>query len=244
MTHTQSKLWHLENINLLRSLSTSELMRLADLVTIKTAQKNQVIYFPKESSKVMFFLRSGRIKISRYSNEGREIIKGILYPGEVFGEMGIVGEENRTDFATAMDPETRMCTLNIEDFRAMMEGNPDLSLEVTKTIGDRLRNIERRLESLVFKDSKERVIDFMKEMAAKYGKKIGTEILVKHNLTHQDIANLTATSRQMVTTVLNDLKDRDLIYMERKRFLIREIDKLSYLLLKDTIGNYQPAMRA
>ena len=73
------------------------------------------------------------------------------------------------------------------------------------TIREKLRNIERRLESLIFKDARERIIDFMKEMAEKYGKKIGVEVLVKHDLTHQDMANLTATSRQTVTTVLNDL---------------------------------------
>ncbi len=108
-----------------------------------------------------------------------------------------------------------------------MQANSLLSMAVTKNIGEKLRNIERRLESLIFKDARERIIDFMKEMAAKYGKAIGVEILVKHDLTHQDIANLTATSRQTVTTVLNDLKEKNLIYMERKRFLIREINNLA-----------------
>tara|TARA_B110000503_G_C7166879_1_gene422354 strand:+ start:4497 stop:4910 length:414 start_codon:yes stop_codon:yes gene_type:complete len=137
--------------------------------------------------------------------------------------MGIVGEESRKDFAVAMDSETRMCTLHVDQFKKIMEANSQLSLEVTKNIGEKLRNIERRLESLIFKDARERII----EMAGKYGKKIGVEGLVKYDLTHQDIANLTATSRQTVTTVLNDLKEKDLIYMERKRFLIREIDKLA-----------------
>ncbi len=226
MTAQHSKLWHLEKINLLKDLSEDELTKLADLASVKTASKNQFIYFPKEPSKIMFFLKSGRIKIGRFSDDGKEIIKAILYPGEVFGEMGIVGEENREDFAMAMDAEARMCTLSIEDFRSMMGANSDLSLGVSRNIGEKLRNIERRLESLIFKDARERIIDFMKEMAEKYGKKIGFEVLVKHDLTHQDIANLTATSRQTVTTVLNDLKEKDLIYMERKRFLIREIDKL------------------
>ena len=108
-----------------------------------------------------------------------------------------------------------------------MQANSLLSMAVTKNIGEKLRNIERRLESLIFKDARERIIDFMKEMAAKYGKAIGAEILVKHDLTHQDIANLTATSRQTVTTVLNDLKEKNLIYMERKRFLIRELNNLA-----------------
>ena len=103
----------------------------------------------------------------------------------------------------------------------MMHENAQLSLAVTKNIGEKLRNVERKLESLIFKDARERIIDFMREMATKYGKKKSVEVLVKHDLTYQDVADLTATSRQTVTTVLNDLKEKDLIYMERKRFLIR-----------------------
>lgn len=227
MAAQNSKLWHLEQINLFKDLSDEELEELDHLTVMKTADKNQFIYFPKEPSKILFFLKAGRIKIGSYSEDGKEVIKAILYPGEVFGEMGIVGEESRKDFAVAMDSETRMCTLNVSEFKEMMNANSQLSLAVTKNIGEKLRNIERRLESLIFKDARERIIDFMKEMAQKYGKKIGVEVLVKHDLTHQDIANLTATSRQTVTTVLNDLKEKDLIYMERKRFLIRELDKLA-----------------
>lgn len=227
MTAKHSKLWNLEQINLLQHLTDDEMEKINELTEIKTADKNQFIYFPKEPSKILFFLKSGRIKIGTYSDEGKEIIKTVLYPGEVFGEMGIVGEQSRKDFAIAMDSDTRMCTLDVSQFMEMMEGNPQLSLAVTKNIGEKLRNVERRLESLIFKDARERIIDFMKVMADKYGKKIGSEILVKHDLTHQDIASLTATSRQTVTTVLNDLKEKDLIYMERKKFLIREIEKLS-----------------
>ncbi|MFT5667789.1 MAG: CRP/FNR family cyclic AMP-dependent transcriptional regulator [Vicingaceae bacterium] len=227
MAAQNSKLWHLEQINLFKNLSDKELEELDDLTVMKTADKNQFIYFPKEPSKILFFLKAGRIKIGSYSQDGKEVIKAILYPGEVFGEMGIVGEESRKDFAVAMDAGTRMCTLHVDQFVKMMHENSQLSLAVTKNIGEKLRNVERRLESLIFKDARERIIDFMKEMAIKYGKKIGVEVLVKHDLTHQDIASLTATSRQTVTTVLNDLKEKDLIYMERKRFLIRELDKLA-----------------
>ncbi|MDC1452529.1 cyclic nucleotide-binding domain-containing protein [Vicingaceae bacterium] len=84
---------------------------------------------------MLFFLKAGRIKIGSYPEDGKEIIKAILYPGEVFGEMEIVGEESRKDFAIAMDAETRMCTLNLDQFKKMMEDNAQLSLDVTKTIG-------------------------------------------------------------------------------------------------------------
>lgn len=227
MSAQQSKLWYLEQINLLKKLTDKEMRAIDELTSMKAADKNDYIFFPNEPSKILFFLKKGRIKIGSYSEDGKEIIKSILYPGEFFGEMGLVGEEKRKDFAIAMDPDTRMCTISIEEFKKIVSSNPDLSLELTKTIGEKMRRIERRLESLIFKDARQRLIDFMKEMAESYGKKIGFEILVKHDLTHQDIANLTATSRQTVTTVLNDLKEKDLIYMERNRFLIRDIDKLT-----------------
>jgi len=227
MTASQSKLWHLERINLLKNLSEEEMLKLDHRTTVRLADKNDYIYFPDEPSKVLFFLKEGRIKIGTFSKDGKEIIKAILYPGEIFGEMGIIGEKNRQDFAIAMDSNTRMCTLSIEEFKSLMNANKHLSYAVTKNIGEKLRRVERRLESLLFKEARERIVDFMKDMANSYGKMIGDEVLVKHELTHQEIANLTATSRQTVTTVLNDLKEKDIIYMERKRFLIRDLNKLA-----------------
>jgi len=69
-------------------------------------------------------------------------------------------------------------------------------------------------------------VDFLKELAEENGEQVGTEIMVKHHLTHQDIANLTASSRQTVTTVLNELRSKNLIYFERKKFLIRSLEEL------------------
>ncbi len=145
MASQNSKLWHLERINLLRDLSEAELREMDEKTVMKTVEKNQFVYFPKEPSKILFFLKKGRIKIGRYSDDGKEIIKAILYPGEVFGEMGIIGESERKDFALAMDNDTRMCTISIDEFREIMNNNQHLSLEVTKNIGEKLRYIERGL---------------------------------------------------------------------------------------------------
>jgi CRP-like cAMP-binding protein len=222
----ETRLWHLENFNLLESLSSDEKMKMAEMIRDKSIKKGEYIYFPEEASKNIYFLKEGRVKIGSYSDDGKEIIKAILQPGEIFGELSLVGEEKRTDFAQAMDNKVVICSMQMQDMEMMMQKNASLNFKVTKLIGFRLRKVERRLESLIFKDARTRIIEFIKDMAQEQGKKIGSEILVKHFLTHQDIANLTATSRQTVTTVLNDLKEKDLIYMERNKFLIRDIDKL------------------
>ncbi len=227
MSSVHSKIWYLEQINLLRDLTEDELELVSDKTVMRTTKKNQYIYFPQEPSKVVFFLKAGRVKIGTYSDDGKEIIKTIIQPGEIFGELGIAGEETRKDFAIALDDNVRMCAINVDDIKSMMNNNPDLSMEITKVIGERLMRVNRQLESLIFKDANTRVIDFIKEMAEQQGIPIGKEVLLKHNLTHQDIANLTATSRQTVTTVLNTLKSKDRIHLERNKILIRDMNLLT-----------------
>lgn len=222
----ESKLWHLENFNLLKALSILEKMKMAKKARDSSVKKNDYIYFPEDPSSSIFFLKKGRVKIGSYSDDGKEVIKAILEPGEIFGEMSLVGESKRKDFAKALDNNVRLCTISMSDMEEMMKGNSGLSLKVTKLIGFRLQKIERRLESLIFKDARTRIIDFIVDLGREKGKDIGNEKLVKHHLTHQDIANLTATSRQTVTTILNELKDQNLIHLERNQFLIRDIEKL------------------
>lgn len=221
-----SKLWYLEKISLLDDLSEGELKEMEEKTTMKTAEKDSYIYFPHEPSKVVFFLKEGRVKIGTYSEDGKEVIKTILYPGEMFGELGLAGYETRNDWAKAMDDNVRFCTLSVEDALDIMRHNPDFNIKVTKQIGDRLVKLERKLEALVFKDSRTRIIEFIRDLGKERGRKVGFETLIEHSLTHQDMANLTATSRQTVTTILNELKANNLINFDRKSILIRDIDKL------------------
>ncbi len=223
----KTKLWYLENFNLFKELKMNELMTLEKQTTMRTVKKGDYIYFPEDPSTQVFFLKEGRIKLGTYSDDGKESIRAVLNPGEIFGELSLVGEEKRNDFAQAMDNEVLICAMSMKDMEFMMEQSNHLSIKVTKLIGLRLRKTETKLNDLLFKDARQRIIDFVKTLAKEEGKQIGDEIMVKHPFTHQDIANLTASSRQTVTTVLNELRDKDLLYMERKKFLIRDLSKLN-----------------
>ena len=64
-------------------------------------------------------------------------------------------------------------------------------------------------------------------MAIEKGKKVGFETMFRNYLTHRDIGSLTGTSRQTVTMVLNELKDKNIINFDRRRFLIRAMEKLA-----------------
>lgn len=226
MANQQSKLWHLEQINLFKDLNPEELGMVDRISTMRTMEKSQFIYFPEDPSNVIFLLKEGRVKLGSYSDDGKEIIKAILYPGEIFGELSIIGEGKRSDFALAMDSNVRICAIHKEEMERLLKSIPHLSFEITKLIGDKLQKVERRLESLVFKDARERIIDFIKSNALEKGRKVGYGYALKHELTHQDMANLTATSRQTVTIVLNELKEANLINFDRKSILIHDINDL------------------
>ncbi len=221
-----SNIWFFEDVNLFEVLCPTKSAGMGEKHSLQAFNKDEFIYFPEQPSEHIYLISEGRIKIGAYTESGKENIKTILSKGEIFGELALVGEEKRTDFALAMDNETKVCSMSIQDMHAMMADNKELNLKIYKLIGFRIKKLERRIESLVFKDAKSRIIDFLKDQAYEKGKKVGFETLIKNNFTHQDIANLTGTSRQTVTTILNELKEQNLINFDRRRILIRDLEKL------------------
>ncbi|WP_337865549.1 Crp/Fnr family transcriptional regulator [Ignavibacterium sp.] len=225
----KSKLWYLENFNLFSSLKQDSMMELNKISLEKEIGKNQPVYFPNEPSNSIFMLKTGRVKISRYSKDGKEMILAFINPGEVFGEMAYLGEEERTDIAITVEPSF-ICAINKNDFAQFVEKNPALNLRLTRLIGLKLKSYSERIEDLVFKDSKQRVISFLLKLAEENGKKVGDQMFVKPFLKHQDIADLTACARQTVNDVLTDLRERGIIDFDRKKLIINNPDALRVIL--------------
>ncbi len=221
----ENKFWYLENFNLLKSLPKPLIKEVSEKTIMCDFFKDEFIYFPDDPSDTLYFLKEGKVKIANYSEEGKEIIMTILQPGEVFGEFSLIEEGKRSNFAQALD-QVKVCKIGKTDFQQLMEKHGHFSLRVNKLIGFRLKKIERRLESLFFKDARARIVEFLLDMAHENGESVGFETMIKNNLTHQDIANLTATSRQTVTSVLNDLRAKNFINFNRKQILIRDLDQL------------------
>jgi CRP-like cAMP-binding protein len=227
----KSKLWYLENFNLFSNLKEESMMELNKIAKEKEIGKNQPIYFPNEPSSSIFMLKMGRVKISRYSEDGKEIIMAFINPGEVFGEMAYLGEGERTDIALTVEP-SYICAINKDDFSEFIEKNPKLNLKLTRLIGLKLKSYSERIEDLVFKDAKQRVISFIKKLAEDNGKMVGDQIFVKPFLKHQDIADLTACARQTVNDVLTDLREKGIIDFDRKKLVINDMNDLKSNLKK------------
>lgn len=222
-----SNFWHLENIDVTHILCPNKVGNPEVMAQhLKSVfKKGEPVYIPNDLSDRIFFITEGRIKISTMNEEGKEITKAILGPGEVFGELSLLGEAKRRDFATALE-DTAACTVTLDELRGLMRERSELNLFFMRMFGARQLEMERRLESLVFRDSRSRIIEFLINLVKQKGQRIGYEWVVRKFITHQEIANMTATSRQTVTTTLNDLRFKKLLTFNRSRLLVRDVEKL------------------
>ena len=222
-----TKTKYLEQVSLFEKLTQEDLIDLASISEVKKYTKHQVIYRVEDPPEEIIILINGIVKIISKSDEGREVIKTIIHPKSIFGIESISGQIERTNTAKSIDKDVICLTINSIDFKSYLKENWVLTEMFIAMLGRRLRYTEERFESLVFKDARERIIDFLKDNAKENGRQVGLEMLIKHSITQQDIANYTGTSRQTVTYVLNDLKRQNQIYFKRKSILIRDMENLS-----------------
>lgn len=147
----KSKLWYLENFNLFSNLDQSKMMELNQMISDHNIKSDEPIYFANEPSKTIYFLKTGRVKINKYLSDGSEKIIAIINPGEIFGEMAYLDEDQRTDYAVTVE-SSLICAINKNDLASFIEKNPELNLRLTKLLGLKLRSFSERIEDLIFKD--------------------------------------------------------------------------------------------
>jgi CRP-like cAMP-binding protein len=223
---TAAKISLLEQFDLFDALTESEKLALADAMELRKKPRYTIIYQPGEVSEHIYLLCKGALKISTHSSEGKEVIKQLIHPEAIFGELALVGEARRSETAQSLKEEVQFYTIRIADFQRIMAKNPTLSQRVLLLFGKRMMAAENKLEDLIFKDARSRIVSFLHRVVAERGRQVGYEMLLKHSLTHQDIANITCTSRQTVTLVLNELRKENLIYFNRGRILVRDMETL------------------
>ncbi len=207
-------------------------MNLCDLpdfknrMSVRIFKKNTVFRFPEMKNKYVYFLKEGFMKIAVMNAQGKEVIKYLVKPGNLFGEITLLDEyENPEDYAIALE-DVVIHFLAAEKMKQWMDAHSDLRTEVNRQFCNRIRKIENRLLSIVFKDAKIRISEFLVDFAIELGKKTELGFEVKNILTHDDIANLTATSRQTVSSTLSELRNKKLIEYNSRRIMIPIPSKL------------------
>jgi len=213
----------LQKFSIMECLTKDEFEFIAGKVKLKTATKHDYLYKTGEVSSEIFFVLEGVVKIVALSQDKREVIKMMHHAGSILIEQSLTGEDIRRNGAVVMSSKVVYLTLESSYVIDLIKSNYKFSLCLIIFLGRKLYYSEQRLESLALSDARTRILDFLKSNVEKYGIKVGSEVLLKHDFTQQDIADFTGTSRQTVTTVLNDLKKSNKILSKRSSILIRDI---------------------
>lgn len=192
---------------------------------IRNFHRNEYLLQPHRRMHHIYIVIKGRVKVGTYGDEQKEMIKKVVNSGGIIGEFTLNGKSVSKDYAIAMEA-TQAYVFTLDEFTSLLMNHPQFFYCFMQRIGEQLLETEQRLEHLVFKDSRSRIIHFLEKLVVKNGQRIGYEVLVQKFFTHQEIANQTATSRQTVTTVLNDLRNKNILTFNRRRLLVRDLDLL------------------
>ncbi len=209
------------------TLSADELQQLSSSAVERTCKKMEFIYRHGEEARHVYLVAAGEVKLATSSSDGRELIRSIVRPCAMLGQLALSGQAQRDGFAQSLTSDTVVLQIPAAVMQSLMKQNFGLCQLLLQNVGQQLQDSQHRLTSVVMDDARTRIIDFLRETVNSTGRKVGVEYLIRHCLTHQDIASLTCTSRQTVTLVLNELRRSNLIYFNRGKILVRDMAQLA-----------------
>ncbi|HEB84421.1 MAG TPA: Crp/Fnr family transcriptional regulator [Bacteroidetes bacterium] len=196
----------LKNIPLFGELDEDDLQRIADLMVTKRFKKNNLIIFEDDLGRNLFFIKSGRVKISGISHEGGEAIFSILGEGEFFGELSLIDGLPRSATVTSID-DVELWVLHRGDFLELLEKYPQISITLLKELAGRIRRSDAQIKSLSLKDARGRVASTLIRLAEDIGVVRGGKVVIKDLPLQRDLANLAGTSRETISRVIKKFED-------------------------------------
>ena len=217
-----NSLWFFDDVNLFKVLCPHKFKNYKKDHSFDAYKKQDYIYFEQDFANKVYLIEKGKVKIGYYNEDGVEVVKAILTKGELFGETAILGDDTREEFAQSVDNGTSICPVGVDTMHDLMRDNQTFSFKVYKVIGFKLKKLERRLQLLLFKDAKTRLLEFLHELCTDYGydcDKTGDRV-VNHPYTQKDIASLIGTSRPTLNVLLNELRDENVLEFKRKEIRI------------------------
>jgi len=213
----EMKYFYLRNHPLLASLPEQKLKAAAASAKMRTVYRGEIIGYGETDYTKIHFLVKGKVKITDTGNDVNELVKDILTEPDIFGDLGLHGHLRTNECAEALTANTIICSFYIGDFKKILEENPQMILSYAQKVISKLQRLENRHADLVFLDTKDRLIRFIKYWARTDGNHTGDKIILNNYLTHSDIAGFIATSRQSVNMLLNELRSSGLLCYNRKR---------------------------
>jgi len=215
----------LRTVDILEPLSDEELEALARRCPDDHLQAGENFYTPYDTSERLFILKSGRVRVYR-TTDGREFTQAIVEAGTVFGEMALTAQRLQGAYAQAMEPSI-LLTMSREELERLILEKPEVGLQITRLLSERLRRYETRLEDITLKDIHSRLASIILLLIESEGVRTGAGYRIPAHYTHQRLGTMIGANREAVTRAFGLLQDEGVVELRRRLIYVKDIEALS-----------------
>lgn len=214
----------LQMIPLFSELSDSHLQDISHFAVKQLYKKDNMVLIEEEVGSTMFVIVSGRVKISRISDEGREVILSILVDGDFFGEMAILDGQTRSANAVTLE-DTELLIIRRENFLEMLHKYPQVAINLLKELAHRLRRSDSQIKSLSLQNALGKVASTLLRIADDSGIIKHGQVEISHLPPQQDLANMAGTSRETISRVIKSLNMLGYVKKEGSKLKILDYER-------------------
>lgn len=188
-------------------------------------RKGEVIYQPGDLDDRVYYIADGKVKLAYLDESGRKLTLAILGVGEIFGEMVLVGSRRREHLAQVLQ-DAVIHPIERDRFVYMLERKPWLALEIIQLFGKRARDLEQKLEDLVFKDITTRLSRQLLRLIEEHGQDTPEGRQINFKITHKELADLIGSARENTTSALNRLAREGILDKKRYYIIVKDEERL------------------
>ncbi len=204
-----------------KTMSRPVLAKIEAYVYHRNYDARQVVYFPDDPCDYVYWVRAGRIRVTRVSGDGRELSFRHLGQGDMLGDECMADRPKRNDYAEALEAST-LCLMRTDDFRRAAREEAELAYAVAVRLSKRVLELEQTLAETVFHTVRRRVCFALLRLSAREGGRGAASL----DITHQEVANLVGATRETVTGVLHSLREDGVIELANRRLKILDMAAL------------------
>ncbi|PIU82812.1 MAG: hypothetical protein COS68_07350 [Elusimicrobia bacterium CG06_land_8_20_14_3_00_38_11] len=215
-----------KKISLFSHFPKNAIKKVQKIFKVRNYSAGSIIFSQNSKGDYIYIIVSGLVKIFRSSDTGAALkTLSILTKNEFFGEMALFDHAGRSASAKAItDVEVVACNRN--DFLELLSEYPQTCLVIISMLASRLREADKEISALTFQNSLGRTAMILCDLAEKHGVKKNKDILIDIELTHQDLAEMAGTAREVITKIISTFKKANCLKFDNKKLLITDIKKI------------------
>ncbi len=209
----------IKDIWLFSDFSSEDMAALASVGSRKTYQEGEVVFHQGDAADAMFLIKSGRIKLSKIFEDGRQVTLDYRKSGDTFGD-NMFGEAIHYPVTARCMETTYTCGFKRSDFEQLVLEHPGIGLQVIQKQSEHIATLTTRLGDMNIPCLEERLYQVLLNVAREHGVSVNRGVRIQFPLTHEDLSFLTGSHRVTITKALKKLRDSGKITKDGRSFIL------------------------